>query len=110
MIELPKYKTIKIKELELKPNYSGDSFAEKEEFYAALKKQEKEINDYCIKKLGENYIQLEYPKRANIKIDGRLRYFHIKEAFYSHNYLCRILISEDKIFSEITLIYQQSVD
>lgn len=107
MIKLPKFRTHSIYYLKLNPDYSDDPILEFYEWLEGKERLEKELEDYCLKLVGNNYNTLDYPKRMTVLDENKNRmYFHINEAIYSKDFSSHLLISKNYMEDEITLIYQ----
>ena len=110
MINIPKYKTIEVKEFPLCPNYSGDPFSEYKEYCQAIEQREKDVYNYYAEKLGAKRFICDYPKRTTVIINGKRAYFHISTAHYSADTKYRVLISNNDINDDITVIFQTAIE
>lgn len=95
MINLPKYKTIEIKEFPLIFDHSDPIF-EYKAYSIAQDDREKQIREYAISKVGTNYIIRDFPNRLSMT-NSSLPFSSIRIdcIYYSHDNNVRVAVSID---------------
>lgn len=108
-MKLPNYKTIEQLIFPLEFSH-GDIFDELDDFITALHTRDKNIHNFCILKVGKDYIVRDYPKKLKINDDSNfISFMRIENVYYSKNYQSRVLISNEDMYNSITVIYQTAV-
>ncbi len=106
MIKLPKYKTIEIKEFPLIYD-KKDVFHEIANFSQAIRDRNKEIHQYCLSKVGTNYISRDFPKRLSVKNSfSPFSSIRVDCIYYSHDNNVRVVVSTDDYEDCIYAFYQ----
>lgn len=110
MIKLYKYKTIEIKEFPLIFDQE-DIFNEFSNYLQAIKDRNEEIHQYCLSKVGTNYISLDFPKRL-IEKNSSLSssYIQVDCNYYAHDGKSRVVVSKGDYEDCIYTFYQIAIN
>ena len=105
-IKQTKYKTIEIKEFPLIYD-KEDIFNKISNFSQAIKDRNKLIHQYCLSKVGTNYVSLDFPKRLSVKNSSLpFSLIHIDCNYYAHDRKSRVSVSKGDYDDYIYTFYQ----